>query len=50
MPTSSVFTEPRFYQTFLFSLEMAILTIIVSLLLIIPTAYWVHLRLPWLRP
>jgi putative spermidine/putrescine transport system permease protein len=46
----SVFTEPRFYQTFTFSLEMAILTIIVSLLLIIPTAYWVHLRLPWLRP
>jgi putative spermidine/putrescine transport system permease protein len=28
----------------------SVLTIIVSLLLIIPTTYWVHLRLPRLRP
>lgn len=46
----SVFSDPRFYSTFLFSLEMAVATIIVSLLLIVPTAYWVHLRLPQLRP
>jgi putative spermidine/putrescine transport system permease protein len=46
----SVFSDPKFYQTFTFSLEMAVLTIIVSLLLIVPTAYWVHLRLPRLRP
>ncbi len=44
MPHQSVFTELRFYQTFTFSPEMAILTIIVSPLRIIPTAYWVHLR------
>ena len=29
---------------------MALLTIVVSLLLIVPTAYWVQLRLPRLRP
>ena len=46
----NVFNDPRFFETFTFSLEMAILTIIVSLLLIVPTAYWVQLRLPGLRP
>jgi len=46
----SVFSDRKFYETFSFSLEMAILTIVVSLLLIVPTAYWVHLRLPRLRP
>jgi putative spermidine/putrescine transport system permease protein len=47
---TSVFSDPRFFQTFWFSLQMALLTIVVSLLLIVPTAYWVHLRLPRLRP
>jgi putative spermidine/putrescine transport system permease protein len=47
---TSVFSDPRFFQTFLFSLQMALLTIVVSLLLIVPTAYWVHLSLPRLRP
>ena len=46
----NVFSDPRFFETFTFSLEMAVLTIIVSLLLIVPTAYWVQLRLPGLRP
>jgi putative spermidine/putrescine transport system permease protein len=45
----NVFTDSRFYQTFSFSLQMALLTIVVSLLLIVPTAYWVHLRLRRLR-
>ena len=46
----NVFSDPKFFETFTFSLEMAILTIIFSLLLIVPTAYWVQLRLPGLRP
>ena len=46
----SAFADPLFAQTFIYSLRMAVLTIIVSLLLIVPTAYWVHLRLPRLRP
>jgi putative spermidine/putrescine transport system permease protein len=47
---ANVFNDPRFLSTFIFSLEMAVVTIIVSLLLIVPTAYWVVLRLPRLRP
>src|SRR5690349_21078593 len=46
----NVFNDPRFLATFTFSLEMAVLTIVVSLLLIVPTTYWVHLRVPQLRP
>ncbi len=42
-------TDPGFLQTFTFSFRMAVLTIIVSILLIVPTAYWVHLRLRKLR-
>lgn len=44
------FQDPRFYENFSLSLVWSVLTIIVSLLLIVPTAYWVHLRLPRWRP
>jgi len=46
----NVFNDPKFWETFGFSALMAGLTIIISLLLIVPTAYWVQLRLPRLRP
>jgi putative spermidine/putrescine transport system permease protein len=46
----NVLNDPRFWETFTFSALMAVLTIVVSLLLIAPTAYWVQLRLPRLRP
>jgi putative spermidine/putrescine transport system permease protein len=46
----NVFSDPRFWETFGFSALMAALTIVFSLLLIVPTAYWVLLRLPQLRP
>ncbi len=46
----NVFKDPKFVETFVYSNEMAVLTILVSVLLIVPTAYWVHLRLPRLRP
>ncbi|HKZ70245.1 MAG TPA: ABC transporter permease subunit [Anaerolineales bacterium] len=35
---------------FLFSAIMGILTIIASLALIVPTAYWIHLKVPGMRP
>jgi putative spermidine/putrescine transport system permease protein len=44
------FSEIRFYQEFGSSLLWAALTIIFSLLLIVPTAYWVHFRLKQARP
>jgi putative spermidine/putrescine transport system permease protein len=46
----SVFAAPLFGQTFLFSLRSAFITIAISAGLIVPTAYWVQLRLPRLRP
>ncbi len=41
---------PQFVETFLYSFRTAVVTIVVSTLLVVPTAYWVNLRLPSLRP
>ncbi len=46
---ANVFKDPAFWQTFGFSLEMGFFTILVSILLVVPTAYWIRLRLPRLR-
>lgn len=45
-----VFGDARFQSAFLYSVTLAIATIIIGVLLIVPTAYWVNLRLPKLRP
>jgi putative spermidine/putrescine transport system permease protein len=45
-----VFNDANFYTSFFFSLRMALLTIVASVLLVVPTTYWVHLRLPRFRP
>ena len=45
-----VLADPRFQATFLYSALMAVATIVVGVLLVVPTAYWVRLRLPGLRP
>ncbi|MDB5526365.1 MAG: thiamine transporter, transrane component [Rhizobium sp.] len=47
---ASVFADVQFRETFSYSILMAILTIIVGMVLIVPTAYWVRLRLPQMRP
>jgi putative spermidine/putrescine transport system permease protein len=44
-----ILEDPQFVRTILFSLEMAILTILVSIILVVPTAYWIRLKLPQLR-
>ncbi|HVK90205.1 MAG TPA: ABC transporter permease [Mycoplana sp.] len=46
----SVFTDMHFRATFGFSMLMALFTIVFGMLLVVPTAYWVRLRLPQLRP
>ncbi len=46
----AAFASPRFVESFGFSLRVAAATILASVLLIVPTAYWVQLRLPRLRP
>ncbi len=45
-----VFSDPRFQATFLYSTVIALATIVVGVLLVVPTAYWLQLRLPYLRP
>ncbi len=44
------FQDPKFFSNFGYSLLWAALTIFFSLLLVVPTAYWVHWRLPKARP
>ncbi len=46
----TVFSDATFRDSFSFSLLMAVLTIACITLLIVPTAYWVRLRLPQVRP
>jgi putative spermidine/putrescine transport system permease protein len=46
----SVFSDAQFRETFGYSMGMAFLTIIFGMLLVVPTAYWVRLRLPQMRP
>lgn len=41
-----VFADPQFLKTFGFSLEMAALTVVVGLALIVPTAIWIQLKVP----
>ena len=44
-----VLSDPGFQASFGYSLLMALLTIVVGVLLVVPTAYWVQLRMPKLR-
>ncbi len=42
--------DPQFWTTIKISFRLALETIVVGLLLFVPTIYWVHLKLPRLRP
>ncbi|MEI4470482.1 ABC transporter permease [Frigidibacter sp. MR17.24] len=46
----AVIADPQFRQTFGYSALMAVMTIVFSALLVVPTAFWVQLKLPRLRP
>lgn len=45
-----VFGDPNFQASFSYSVVLALVTIALGVLLVLPTAYWIHLRLPKLRP
>jgi putative spermidine/putrescine transport system permease protein len=45
----SVFNDGRFQSTLTYSLVIGLLAIIVGVVIVIPAAYVVRLRLPWLR-
>ena len=45
-----VLGDPHFQQTFAYSVVLALLTIVLGVLIVVPTAYWIRLRLPAIRP
>lgn len=45
-----IFGDPRFQESFTFSVVAALFTIVAGALLVVPTAYWVRLKMPRIRP
>lgn len=45
-----VLNDPNFRNSFSYSVALGLATIIFGILIVAPTVYWVHLRLPHLRP
>ncbi|AWC22636.1 ABC transporter permease [Aminobacter sp. P9b] len=45
-----VLGDSRFQETFAYSVTVAVFTILLGVLLVVPTAYWIRLRMPHLRP
>lgn len=46
----SVLNDPNFWQSFRLSVLIALATVVLGLLLVVPAAFWAHLRVPRLRP
>jgi putative spermidine/putrescine transport system permease protein len=44
-----ILQDPAFKNDFILSLKLALATVAIGLVLMVPTAYWVNLRLPQLR-
>ncbi len=47
---SSVFRDNRFLESFGYSITVAVAAIVVGMLLVVPTVYWIRLKLPRVRP
>ena len=47
---SQILHDHEFWHTLWFSFQLAIETTVITMLLMVPTVYWVHLRLPRMRP
>src|SRR5437879_11785848 len=45
-----VLADPRFAATVTYSTVLALATIVMGVALVVPTAYWIQLRLPTNRP
>jgi putative spermidine/putrescine transport system permease protein len=46
----TVFDDPAFKSDFWLSIQISLETVAIGLVLMIPTVFWIHLRLPRLRP
>lgn len=47
---ASVLSDPQFQATFIYSVIMALVTVVLGVLLVLPAALWVRVRLPAMRP
>ncbi len=47
---TEILRDPEFRSRLWFSFQLAIETTVLTMILMVPTVYWVHLRLPRLRP
>jgi putative spermidine/putrescine transport system permease protein len=45
-----VLADPQFQATFGYSILLALATIVIGVLIVVPTAYWVRLKVPEARP
>lgn len=45
-----ILQDPQFKDSFVYSLKLALATVAIIIILMVPTAYWVNLKLPHLRP
>ena len=46
----TVLADPQFLESFRYSAVMGVITVTLSVLLFVPTIYWIYLRLPNARP
>ena len=47
---AKIIGDPEFQATFSYSVVMALVTIAMGVLIVVPTAFWVRLKMPWARP
>ena len=46
----TVLADPQFLESFRYSAIMGVITVTISVLLFVPTVYWIYLRIPKMRP
>lgn len=46
----TILNDPGFADSFFFSFKLAVATVIIGTILLLPTVYWVNLKLPKMRP
>jgi putative spermidine/putrescine transport system permease protein len=47
---TAIFDDPKFLASLIYSFVIGLITIVVSIAIIVPTAFWVRLRVPRARP
>src|SRR5512140_3820162 len=47
---TAIFDDPKFVSSLIYSFVIGLITIVVSIAIIVPTAFWVRLKVPRARP